>query len=196
MARTRPESVLPRNLRQIRRIAIRRLLTGSYHRDGFDTLEDIRRALHERAGIVASKDTISQDLREMGAVKVRDEDRPQVQWWVIPAFNPNVENLREQMDPELIELEVARKITTHVTNIEPLGHEVIVMTETCAGPLVGYWMSWLAWPEIVIVQEQLSSCIIKCVNSAAAVMVALRLTGDTRYDDGAEVFGTPPEGDA
>lgn len=171
-------------------MALRRLLSGSYHRDGFETLDQIRRALHERAGMVVAKDTISQDLREMGAVKVRDEERPDVKWWVIPAFNPNVEDLRGQMDPELIEAEVARKITAHVINLEPLGNEVIVMTESRAGPLVGYWMSWLAWPEIVMVQEQLDSCIIKCVNAAAAILVAIRLTGDTRYEGASELFSS------
>lgn len=193
MARTSSTSVLPRNLRQIRRMALRRLLSGAYHRDGYETLDQIRRALHERAGIVATKDTVSQDLREMGAVKVRDDERPEVKWWVIPAFNPNVEDLRGQMDPELIEAEVARKITAHVINIEPLDNEVIVMTESRAGPLVGYWMSWLAWPEIVMVQEQLDSCIIKCVNAAAAILVAIRLTGDTRYEGAEHLFGPAPE---
>lgn len=192
MAKKRSRSsVLPRNLKLIRRAAIRNLLSGAYHRDGFRSIDDIRIALHERANIIAGRDTISQDLREMGGVRVRDENRPEIQWWVLPAYNPNVEALREQMDPELIEAEVSRKLAAHAIDVVPLANEVFVMTETRAGLLVGYWLSWLAWPEIVLVQEQIDSCIIKCVNADAAIMVAIRLTGDTRYEDAADVFGDP-----
>lgn len=181
MAKTRRKSVLPVSDKLVRRAALRRMLHGAYHRDGFRTIDDIRRALHERAGIVVSRDIVSVDLRELGAIRVRDEQRPEVVWWVIPAFNPNVEDLRDQMDPELIEDEIARKLANHAVDLVPLGNEVFVMTEARAGPLMGYWLSWLSWPEIVLVQEQLDSAIIKCVNADAARMVAARLTGDQRY---------------
>lgn len=183
MSRRRDTSYLNRNDRLIRRVAIRRLLQGAYHRDGYRTVDQIRQALHERMGIIAARDVVATDLREMGAVKVRDEERPEVTWYVVPAYNPNVEDLRERMDAELVEQEVAYKLARHVVDLTPLGNEVLVMTEPRAGSLVGYWLSWLAWPEILLVQEQLDSCVVKCVNDAAAISVAVRLLGDRRLED-------------
>lgn len=180
MTKTRDSVFLRRNTRLIRHAAIRRILGGRFHTNGINTHQQIVDELEAKAGFTVSKEMVSKDLREMGAVKVRDELRPNVSWWVIPAYNPNVEDLRDAMDPELIESEVAHKLNAHAMSITPIGHMVYVLTEARAGYLVSYWLSWLAWPGIILVQEHLDSCIIHCVNDEAAVNVAERLMGDRR----------------
>ena len=171
---------LRRNNGLIRRSALRRLLAGRYHTHGLRSLEQIRDELRTATGIEAHIMTISQDLRMMGAIKVRDAEAPSVEWWVVPAFNPNAEDLREQMDPEIVENEVAHKVASHVIDIAPIRQFIYVLTEARAGPLVGYWLSWLTWYGIVYIQEQSDGCIIHCINDESAMRVAERLTGDKR----------------
>lgn len=180
------ETYLRRSTKMIRRAAIRRLLSGRYHTNGITSLQQMSEELEAASGIKAHIMTLSIDLREMGAIKVRDAERPQVEWWTIPAFNPNVEDLREHMDPEQVEAEVAHKIALHVIDISPVQQFVYVMTEARAGPLVGYWLSWLNWVGIIYVQEQLDGCIIHCLNGDMAINVAEGLMGDIRMRGGDE----------
>jgi arginine repressor len=177
-------SYLRRNTGLIRRSALRRILAGRYHTNGIRNLEQMQAELQAASGIHAHIMTISKDLQMMGAIKVRDAENPNIEWWVVPAFNPNAEDLREQMDPEIVEAEVAHKIASHVIDIAPVHQFVYVMTESRAGNLVGYWLSWLTWGGIIMVQELLDGCIIHCINDEAAVMVAERLIGDERFAKG------------
>ena len=174
------ETYLRRSTKMIRRAAIRRVLAGRYHTSGITSLQQLAEEVEASSGIKAHIMTLSVDLREMGAIKVKDAERSSVEWWVIPAFNPNVEDLREHMDPTQVEAEIAHKIAMHVISISPVEQFVYVMTESRAGPLVGYWMSWLNWVEIIYVQEQLDGCIIHCLNPAMAIQVVEGLTGDLR----------------
>lgn len=171
---------LRRNNKMIRRAAIRNILQGRYHTDGISTLEEMKDLLMKASGIDAHIMTLSTDLREMGAIKVRDAERSSIEWWVMPAYNPNTEDLREQMDPEIVENEVAHKIASHVIDIAPVNQFIYVLTESRAGYLVGYWLSWLTWEGIVFVQEQADGCIVHCVNDYAAMVTAARLMGDKR----------------
>ena len=171
---------LRRNDKLIRRAGIRRALAGRFYTKGISTREELQSELRMTTGIEAHIMTLSKDLREMGAVKVKDAENPSVQWWVMPAYNPNAEELRDQMDPEIIENEVAYRLGSHAIDIAPIGQFIYVMTEARAGYLVGYWLSWLSWNGIVYVQEQLDGCIIHCLNDECAINVAERLLGDKR----------------
>lgn len=171
---------LRRSDKLIRRAGIRRILAGRFYTNGIKTLEQLQEELRLATGIEAHIMTLSKDLREMGAVKVKDAERPTVEWWVMPAYNPNAEELRDQMDPEIIENEVAHRLASHAIDIAPINQFVYVMTEARAGMLVGYWLSWLSWHGIIYVQEQLDGCIIHCLNDEAAINVAERLLGDKR----------------
>lgn len=177
---------LVKSQKLVRRAAIRRILAGRFHANGIKTYEELIAELETQAGIRASKETISRDLREMGAVKVTDEDRQNIKWWVLPAFNPYIEDLRNELDPDLIEAEVGHKLAAHAVGITPVGDRVFVMTEARAGPLVAYWISWLSWPGIIMVQEQLDAAVINCTNDETAIAVALRLLGDRRLEDFSE----------
>lgn len=180
---------LRRNTGLIRRAGIRRILAGRYHANGIRTLEQLQEELRQATGIEAHQMTLSNDLRVMGAMKVRDVERPGIEWWVVPAYNPNTEDLREAMDPDVIEGEVAHKIASHVHDITAVDQFIYVMTEARAGHLVGYWISWLPWPEIVYVQEQLDGCIIHCLNGQAALNVLAGLTGDRRHEEVSDAEG-------
>ena len=177
---------LRRNTKLIRRAALRKILMGRYHTNGLSNLESIQAELKASSGIHAHIQTLSVDLREMGAIKVRDAERPSVEWWVLPAYNPNAEDLREQMDQDLVEAEVAHKIASHVIDLSPVNSFVYVLTESRAGYLVGYWLSWLTWPEVIAVVEQPDLCIVHCLNDMAAINMASRLVGDTRLESGGE----------
>lgn len=189
------ERYLRPNSKLIRHAAIRRIIAGRYHTDGVRSLEHLQRLLESATGIKAHIQTLAQDLREMGAIKVRDAERTTVEWWVLPAFNPNVENLRSNMDTDLIESEVGHKLATHVYDLAPYGNFVYVMTESRAGPLVAYWLSWLSWEGIIMVQEQLDSAIIHCVNDHTAIQVARRLVGNRAFEGGDEDADTEDDGD-
>lgn len=177
---------LRRNDKLIRRAAIRRVLAGRFHTRGIRSLEHLQDELRMTTGIEAHIMTLSKDLREMGAVKVRDAENTKVEWWVMPAYNPNTEELRDQMDPEVIENEVAYRLGTHAIDITPVNQFVYVMTEARAGILVAYWLSWLSWYGIVYVQEMLDGCIIHCLNDESAIRVAERLLGDKRLGEESE----------
>ncbi len=173
----------------IRRAAIRRILAGRYGADGISSLTQLQTILAQQHGITAHIMTISRDLDEMGAVKVQDVEKPSVQFWVVPAFNPNLENLRETMDSEAIEQEVFYKLTMHVIDISMLYERIIIMTEPRAGYLVAYWLSWLRWPGMVSVQEQLDGCIIHCLDPDHAEGIYQMLVGhplDREEDTDAE----------
>ena len=177
---------LRRNDKLIRRAGIRRVLSGRFHARGVRTLEQLQEELRMATGIEAHIMTLSKDLREMGAVKVRDAENTKIEWWVMPAYNPNTEELREQMDPEIIENEVAYRLASHAIEIAPINQFIYVMTEARAGILVAYWLSWLSWYGIVYVQEQLDGCIIHCLNDESAINVAERLLGDKRLRSGGD----------
>jgi len=172
------EVYLRRNTGLIRRAGIRRILAGRYHANGVRTLEQLQHELRMATGIEAHIMTLSIDLREMGGMKIRDAENTEIEWWVVPAYNPNTEDLRGEMDPAIIEGEVSHKLAAHVHDITAVDNFIYVMTEARAGYLVGYWLSWLSWPEIVMVQEQLDSCIVHCLNGQAALNVMARLTGN------------------
>lgn len=177
---------LRRNTKLIRRSALRKILMGRYHANGLSSLEAIQAELKAASGIHAHIQTLSVDLREMGAIKVRDAERTSVEWWVLPAYNPNAEDLREQMDQNLVESEVAHKIASHVIDLSPVNNFVYVLTESRAGYLVGYWLSWLTWPEVIAVVEQPDMCIVHCLNDLAAINTASRLVGDARLESGGD----------
>lgn len=171
---------LRRNTKLIRHAAIRRILMGRYHTNGISSLQHLQEELEATAGITVHLMTLSSDLRELGAIKVRDAERTSIEWYVVPAWNPNVEELRVHMDAELVESEIAQKIALHVLDISPVQQFVYVLTEARAGPLVGYWISWLNWHGIVYVQEQADGCIVHCLDNQTAMEVATRLVGDVR----------------
>ena len=178
----------------IRRTAIRRVLSGRFHRNGINNINEIIRLLAEQ-GIHTHRMTISTDLQAMGAVKVQDSERPSIMWWVVPSYNPNVENLRESLDPESVEQEVQQKVLMHVVDITPLGSYIYIMTEPRAGAMLGYWISWLSWQGIVFVQDQLDGCIIHCVDEEHALRVYAQLVGkedgDVAPEEEAEAADRP-----
>lgn len=167
----------------IRRSAIRRILSGRFHKDGISKLRTIQELLADVYGIQSHIMTISTDLKDMGAIKVQDRAHPSIQWWVVPAFNPNLENLRESLDPDTVEQEVSNKIAMHAIDIAPAYDRIFIMTEPRAGYLVAYWVSWLRWAGILYVQEQLDGCIIHCLDDDAATRIYKRLVGDRSESD-------------
>ena len=171
------ERMVKSTTKLIRRAAIRRILSGRYGADGISSLVQLQGILTQQHGVTAHIMTISRDLDEMGAVKVQDVEKPKVQFWVVPAFNPNLENLRETMDSQSVEQEVFYKITMHVIDIALLYERIFIMTEPRAGHLVAYWISWLRWPGMVGVQEQLDGCIIHCLDPEHAAGVYELLVG-------------------
>ncbi len=177
------ERYLRHSTKLVRRAAIRRILSGRFHSDGINSLNTINKLLEDVYGIHAHIMTISKDLKHMGAIKVQDRAKPSIQWWVIPAFNPNLENLREGLDHNTIEQEVSNKVAMHVIDIAPVYDRIFIMTEPRAGYLVAYWMSWLRWPGIMYVQEQLDGCIIHCLDSKAATRIFQQLVGDRGIED-------------
>lgn len=170
--------MLPANPRLVRRAAIRRLLTGRY---GFNGIKTIAQLMSELAqppfNIRTSLSTLSADLKSMGAWRVRDPMVPGMEWLGLAPFNPGIEDARTQLDPEVIERELAYKIQGHAYDVVPLGRFIYVMTEPMAGHIVAYWLSLLSWPEILIVQEGLNSAVMHCITVEAAISVAERLVG-------------------
>lgn len=169
------------NSKAIRHGHIRRILAGRSGDDGINSYEQMKEELKER-GVMASIETLKGDFRELGAIKLKDQDTPSIQWWVIPAYNPALENLRDQLDPEIIEQQVMIKVVNHVIDAVVIGPTVHIMTETRAGYLVSYWISWLSWEGMVNVQEQLDGCIIYCADTETASMVRARLLGEVVSD--------------
>ncbi|MBA2671993.1 MAG: hypothetical protein H0U67_16615 [Gemmatimonadetes bacterium] len=183
---TPQERYLKRSTMLVRRSAIRQLLAGRYHVNGIASLAELKRLLKVGYGITVHIQSLSRDLMEMGAIKVKDEERPTITWWVVPAFNPNIENLREDMDPKVVEQELQHKISSHVTDTTTVGAYIYLLTEPRAGPLVAYWVSWLKWGGMVFVQEQMDACVIHCLDERAARHIYARLLGDQRIEEGYE----------
>lgn len=176
MSEARIES-LPTSGRLIRRAAIRRLLAGRYGRSGVRSVDQLREELWDRFRIRVSKATLSLDLKAMGAFKAIDPGDPSVEWWGVAPFNPGLEDARAQLDPEVVERELAYKVAGHVLDIVPVGRMIYVNTESRAGHLVAYWLKLLYWPEILMVQDGLDDCVVHCLTPAAAIAVAERLVG-------------------
>jgi arginine repressor len=188
--RSKPKLVsnmyLQRSAQLVRRRAIRQILMNRYHLNGVNSHEELVYLLQAGFDITTTVHTVKADLMEMGAIKVKDESRPSISWWMLPAFNPNLENLRETLDTGVVEEEVAHKFNLHVIDIATVGNSIFVMTEPRAGYLVAYWLSWLRWPGILFVQEQLDGCVIHCVDTQTAMDVATQLTGDDPDAEGGE----------
>lgn len=179
--------MLPTTPRLVRRAAIRRILTGRYGREGIGSIRQLKAILeHPPYNLKASLATLSGDLKAMGAFLARDPTDPASEFWMIPPFNPGIEDARSQLDPEIIEREVAYKVVGHVNDVVPIGRMVYVMTAHQAGPIVGYWMSLLSWPEIIAVQKDDSLVLLHCLTSGAATAVAERLVGYNPNEEEAE----------
>lgn len=180
----RPMATRPRipNTKLQRHAVIRRLLNGRSGPTGIHTYRELRSVLAEEGYPVAEM-TVRADMAELGAVKVRDDANPSVQWWVIPAWNPAAENLRAKLDPEVVEHEVMIKMTAHVSDMVVISDRIHIMTEPRAGYLVGYWLSWLEWQGIVDVLERLDGCIVYCASAEDAMLVRRRLVGEEGAGD-------------
>lgn len=183
--------MLPNNQRLIRRAAIRRILAGRYGRNGIKSYAEMQTELWDRFRIRVGQTTLAADMRAMGAFKAQDPSAPSIEWWGLAPFNPGLEDARAQLDPEIIEREVAYKVAGHVVDVVPVGRMVYVNTETRAGLMVAYWLALLSWPEILMVQEGIESVVLHCLTPHAAVVVAERLVG-YRIDD---EEGSDEEGD-
>lgn len=176
MSRRREAVHLRPNNRLIRRASIRRILMGRYHSNGISSIEHLQSELLHATGIRASRETLNTDLKDLGATKVTDAETG-ISWWVVPAFNPNVEDIRDQLDPDQVEYELGAKLAAHAVDVTPIGNTVYIMTEPRAGLLVGYWARWLAWPEILVAREFLDHAEIVCFTPDAALSVAEKLVG-------------------
>ena len=176
MARTRKAVHLRPNTRLIRHAAIRRLLLGRYHSNGISSLSQLKEEMLHAFGINASRETLNTDLKELGVVTATDA-KTGIKWYTVPAYNPNVEDIRGQLDPDQVEHEVGVKLAAHAVDVTPIGNTVYIMTEPRAGLLVGYWASWLHWTEILIVREFLDHAEIVCFTPDAAISVAEKLIG-------------------
>ena len=173
------------NARVQRHIAIRRIVNGRAGALGVRNYRDLRDTLAEE-GIPVSEMTVRSDMAELGAVKIKDE-KTNLSWWIIPAWNPAAENLRGKLDPEVVEHEVMLKMTAHASDAVIVGDRIHVMTEPRAGYLVAYWISWLDWHGIVDVLERLDGCIIYCASAEDARVVRSKLLGEEgSTDDGSE----------
>lgn len=191
MSKAREAVHLRPNNRLIRRAAIRRLLLGRYHANGIRSLEQLQTELLHAHGIRVSRETLNTDLKDMGAVKANDMASG-ISWYTIPAYNPNVEDIRGQLDPDQVEYEVGAKLAAHAVDVAPVGSVVYVMTEPRAGLLVGYWLRWLHWTEILITREFLDHAEIVCFTPDAALSVAEKLIGyglPTEVEDDDEADG-------
>lgn len=156
----------------VRRRAIRKVLASEHH----STIPSVRDRLAD-LGFDHSEITVRLDLQEVGAVRIQRLDKPGEYQWIIPAYNPALEQLRKQLDPEQIEYEVQLKMAAHSVDVHVAETRVHVLTEARAGYLVAYWIGWLQWTEIVHIAEHLDSCIVHCVDAEAAELVARRLIG-------------------
>lgn len=173
------------NSKAIRHGHIRRILARNSGADGISSYEEMRQVLADE-GVETSVVTLKQDFAELGAIKLKDEHTPSITWWIIPAYNPALENLRNNLPVELIENQVAVKVVNHVVDAVVIDSAVHIMTETRAGYLVAYWIAWLPWEGIIRVQEQLDGCIVYCADGEVASMVRARLLGEEVPDDPAE----------
>jgi len=167
------------NEQLVRRARIRRaLVQRSKPENGYRTTQELADELGENYHL------IDNDLAIMGAVKVFDIiDGKRYEWWVLPAYNPNLPDQRINMAEETIENEVAIRIMRHVIDVFMLGNEIIMKTERSAGPLVADWVSLLSWPEILHVSEERHSVVVKTIDDEVAEWVLQRLTGELRKEE-------------
>lgn len=165
-------NALRRNEVLLRRAKIRRLLAERSGAEGISSMEELAELVE------VSKFTINEDLKELGAVKLAERiDGRHVEWWHIPAHNPNLPDHRSELPEGVVEQEVALKLKAHVLDIVPLGAQLAVLTERSAGPLVADWLSLLCWPEILYVHEARNSCLLACADAEDADWVRRRLLG-------------------
>jgi len=161
----------------IRHMAIRRILTERAGRNGVHSFRELQRLLSD-AGYPVAEVTLRNDMVEIGAVKIRDEEYPTLSWWTIPVWNPSIEDLRRHVDPEVVEHEALMKMAMHAIDAVILGNRIHIMTEPRAGYLLSYWISWLRWEGMVDVQEKLDGCIIHCATPEDAIVIRHRLLGN------------------
>lgn len=156
-----------------RRAKLRRAINARSGPDGFQNAQEIADYLG------ASKMTVLTDLKEIGAVKVRDRiDGPKyVDWWIIPAYNPLLPDYREGLDETLLMNEISLKIQAHVIEMFVIRSEIVVKTERSAGPLMADWLSLLPWPEILHVTEERSSCVLHAPDAEDAQWIRDQLIG-------------------
>ena len=161
------------NEQLLRKARLRRAINTHTGKNGFRTTQEIADYLGENESL------ISNDLAAIGAVKVRDiiDARPH-SWWIIPAHNPLLPNLREHIGEAALLNEISLKIKAHVLEIFAHRSEIIIKTERSAGPLLADWISLLPWSEIIHVTEQRSSAIVKCLDDEVAEYVLKRLLGE------------------
>ncbi len=155
-----------------RRRVMRRILATEHISDISQLRDRLAEEGHDQAEI-----TVRYDLRDVGAVKLKRIDVPGEYHWVIPAYNPALEQLRSELNEEQLEAEVQLKMSAHAVDVHVINNTVHVLTEPRAGMLVAYWISWVTWNEIVHVQEHLDSCIVHCTDADAAEVIARRLSG-------------------
>lgn len=169
---------LQRNEALLRRARLRRLLAQHTRKEGYRTTKQIAQALGE------PERTIQVDLKALGAVKVREQiDGEDYEWWMIPAWNPLLPDMREVADETAILNELSLKIRAHVLEMYTLREDLIVITERSAGPLMADWFSLLSWPEITYVMENRNSVIVRCIDGASADDVLHYLIGGPDEDD-------------
>ena len=169
--------VLKKNEQLLRRARLRRALATHSGKDGFPRAGDIAEHLGE------AERTVNMDLKALGAVKVRDTiDGTQYEWWMIPAWNPLLPDMREVADEKAILNELNLKIKAHVLEMYVHREDLVVITERSAGPLMADWFSLLAWPEIVHVIEGRNSVIVRCLDGASADDVMHYLIGGPDAD--------------
>jgi arginine repressor len=154
-----------------RRSEVRRLLSTYRGVDGFSSAAELAEAL----GV--HPQTIREDLRDMGAVRLRERlDGRDVSYWTLPTHNPAADDMRE-VEQDLVENTFYRKVSDHVTSIARYGNILCLYTERGAGSLLYEWVSLLQWNEIVFIIEQRHALMIHCVNDDAAAKVQERITG-------------------
>lgn len=167
----------------IRRQAIRRLLLNQDMHNPLPSIPKITKALELQYQIHVHKDTVNNDLKALGAQRVRNLVTG-LEYWILPNHAPQIAAIRAEMPQDIILEAVASKIENHVLDMYTKRDIVFMACEPRAGYLVAYWVSWLNWPEIVLVQEQMDSVIVHCLNERAAEETLIRLTGQHNLHEG------------
>jgi arginine repressor len=169
---------LRKSQKLLRRARIRAVLAEHQGIDGissYDQMADI---------LGVSTVTVETDFKELGAVKIKDRiDGRNYSWWIIPAHNPHLNDVRQNVSQGVIEQEVALKLKAHALTSQVVQNTVIITTERSAGLLVADWIRLLNWPDILHVIENRDSCVVVCPDVGAATMTHKRLTGDDDLED-------------
>lgn len=162
----------------IRRARLRRLLNTHTGANGYPTAQAIAEQLDEH------EQTVRNDLQAIGAVKIKDTiNGKHHAWWIIPAYNPLLPNLRDYMSETALLNEISLKIRAHVLEMFRYKSEIIIKTERSAGPLLADWISLLPWAEILHVSEERNSAVVRCLDPDAAEDVLARLLGEPPEDE-------------